>query len=685
MRRTARGLLATALALGLVLTAPAPGSTQEPEPPGRTPLRLVSQTPWVADDQPLVIDLAIPGGLPDGGSVELTLYGALTSREPLVRADRDRTLLGDVRDILSIPVELVQRVRNGDAYRLQLRTDGVESGIPVADPGVYPLEIALAGPDGEAGPSMLTFVTRYDDEARESRLWTALVLPLHAPPAFGPDGSAVLSDRARRIFEVRSALLDRYRSVPLSVVPTPETLEALAAADTQLLERVRDALRGRNVIGGPYVRLDIAAFAADPDLAGPLTDEFAAGAQALRRTLRLPFDRHTWAGSGNPTTSALDALAGAGIDRGLFREESVSATAPVTEPVVISGGTGQAFQAVLADAGLRAHVNGTADPVLMANRALADLALLASPPDDGGVATDSGDAGVAIELPATRPLPAEYLDTVLRGLSLPGPLRPVSLPALLDADLAGEVGPEPGPTVTGIPLAGADLASYSRGLELARAQLAGYQSFAGRRDDVAAELRRRLLISGSIDLTEAQRGGYLQSVTTVVRNRTAAVDVSDDTTVTLTSREGDIPLTIHNDTGGPVNVRLAFDSSNRLDFPDGPRRQVRLEEGPNRVEVPVEARSSGSFPLRITVTSPDGVLIVSRARVTVRSTFVSGVGLVLSIGALLFLVLWWALHFRSTRRNRRLVDPDELPVNTDPDQARPDEPSTGNPEDPAPV
>jgi hypothetical protein len=98
----------------------------------------------------------------------------------------------------------------------------------------------------------------------------------------------------------------------------------------------------------------------------------------------------------------------------------------------------------------------------------------------------------------------------------------------------------------------------------------------------------------------------------------------------------------------------------------------------------VEARASGSFPLRITVTSPDGVLTVTRARVTVRSTFVSGVGVVLSVGALIFLVAWWGLHFRSTRRNRRLVDPEDLPVDTDPDQAPPAG-EGGNAPDPAPV
>jgi hypothetical protein len=46
---------------------------------------------------------------------------------------------------------------------------------------------------------------------------------------------------------------------------------------------------------------------------------------------------------------------------------------------------------------------------------------------------------------------------------------------------------------------------------------------------------------------------------------------------------------------------------------------------------------------------------VSRTLVQVRSTFVSGVGVVLSFGAGLFLLLWWARNWRTVRRARRLV------------------------------
>lgn len=666
MRRRV-GLLGTVLALLIpgLLSGAGPSGAQEA--PDSRP-RLVAQTPWVAEDQPFSMAFAVHGGLPADGTIELTLYGAITDRETLIRSGTDPTRLGDVRDVLSVPTALVPRGRDG-AFRLRLATDGSNAGLPVADPGVYPLAVAVAAADGTTGPPMLTFVVRTAEDAATTPLLTAVVLPLHAPPAFGPDGRPVVSDRARRLLEVRAGLLDKYDDVPLTVVPTPETLAAVARVDPILLASVRAALADRHVVGGPYVRLDLAAFSGVPDLADPLQDQFQAGDRTLRRVLRKDIDQRTWVGAGNPTTDAIDALARAGIDRALFRQESVTgATVPINEPVVVAGATGQTIDAVLADAVLRAHVNGTGDPVLMAHRALADLALLSAPPDEGGIATDDGQAGVVLELTATRPLPAAFLDTLLEGLQAGGPTRAVSLAGLLDDDPLGDPGVEPGPVVDGIALSGQDLTAYGRNLAITRQTVDGYASFAGQADPLTRDLRRRLLVSGAVDLTESRRGAYLRSVSHAIADQTADVAITDDETVTLTSREGDIPLTIRNDTGAPVEVRLSFDSDNKLEFPDGATQRLRLDEGPNRVEVPVVARASGAFPLRITATSPDGVLTVSRARVTVRSTAVSGVGLVLSIGALLVLVVWWASHWRTARRNRRLVDP-----------------GTGNPPEPAPV
>jgi hypothetical protein len=58
--------------------------------------------------------------------------------------------------------------------------------------------------------------------------------------------------------------------------------------------------------------------------------------------------------------------------------------------------------------------------------------------------------------------------------------------------------------------------------------------------------------------------------------------------------------------------------------------------------------------MTVTVTTVDGrVALGAPARVTVRSAVFSGVGGALTLGALVFLALWWANHLRRTRRARR--------------------------------
>ncbi len=134
-----------------------------------------------------------------------------------------------------------------------------------------------------------------------------------------------------------------------------------------------------------------------------------------------------------------------------------------------------------------------------------------------------------------------------------------------------------------------------------------------------------------------------------------AVTISDARTITLTARTGSVPLTLRNDSGIPLHVLVTLDSE-RLEFPDGEVLDLVLTEEVTRVDVAVNTRTSGSFPLRIDVQSPDGLLELAATRVTIRSTAVSGVGIILSVGALVILVLWWLRDWRSGRRDRRLVE-----------------------------
>ena len=126
--------------------------------------------------------------------------------------------------------------------------------------------------------------------------------------------------------------------------------------------------------------------------------------------------------------------------------------------------------------------------------------------------------------------------------------------------------------------------------------------------------------------------------------------------VTLTSRSGKVPLNIENRLQVPAHVHVSLISA-KLDFPNGAEFDQVLAPGTTtRVDAQVTTKASGAFPLEVSVTSADQAIPVTHARFTVRSTAISGVGLVISIGAGLFLLIWWTRHFRSTRRASKLVD-----------------------------
>ena len=75
------------------------------------------------------------------------------------------------------------------------------------------------------------------------------------------------------------------------------------------------------------------------------------------------------------------------------------------------------------------------------------------------------------------------------------------------------------------------------------------------------------------------------------------------------------------------------------------------------LKVPVEARSSGVFPLDVSLWTPGGGIRLAKEQNTVRSTAVSGVGVILIIVAGLSLAFWWVRDLRHGRRARRLAPP----------------------------
>ena len=89
-------------------------------------------------------------------------------------------------------------------------------------------------------------------------------------------------------------------------------------------------------------------------------------------------------------------------------------------------------------------------------------------------------------------------------------------------------------------------------------------------------------------------------------------------------------MTILRDVGYPVHVVVQL-SSDKLQFPDGAAARLDLTRRNTTTRFTVQARTSGTFPSRSRSRSPDGTVVLSTGRFTIRSRAASGVGVILSV------------------------------------------------------
>ena len=127
------------------------------------------------------------------------------------------------------------------------------------------------------------------------------------------------------------------------------------------------------------------------------------------------------------------------------------------------------------------------------------------------------------------------------------------------------------------------------------------------------------------------------------------IELPEKRTLTITSRENDIPVTIKKKSSEKLRLKVNI-SSNRLLFPKGSSYTIELDEENTTIKIPVKARTSGSFPISIQVNSPSESILIAEQTATVRSTALSGTGVIIALGSALFLALWWAYHYKKSRR-----------------------------------
>jgi hypothetical protein len=318
---------------------------------------------------------------------------------------------------------------------------------------------------------------------------------------------------------------------------------------------------------------------------------------------------------------------------------------------------------MMSDVGLRADLvaGKGADAPLAAIELLADLSFIYyEAPNLRGPTGDAAPRGVVAVAPPAWAPDTTFVSTLLSGLQGNPVIRPVTLDQIFSQV---PVGADRQATARRPVTSGA--ASVPAGaLRGARAREAAFGSAVATSPAgtaAAQALGDQLLAAESSALTPRQQQAAVAGFESALDQQLHHLSVRSDT-IRLTAGTASVPLTVVRNTPYPVTVVVRL-TSDKLRFPSASSQVPGglcktpavessagrstfsalcvLSHATNAVYVNMRSRASGDFRVDVTLTSPQGGLVLTGGHLTVRSMSTSAVAIALSAGAAVVLLVWW--------------------------------------------
>jgi hypothetical protein len=281
-----------------------------------------------------------------------------------------------------------------------------------------------------------------------------------------------------------------------------------------------------------------------------------------------------------------------------------------------------------------------------AQRFLAGLSLIA-------LEAPSVARGIVVATPSDWSPDPTLLGLVLAGLRDNPFIRATTLDGYFTA-VPADTNADGSPIVTTLaPIRPNPPTVTARQLNAASRSLDSFRSLVGNNDPRVKQGEHAILIAPTSALDPKVAGHELATIDTAAKSFLRSISTTGRT-ITLTSRTARVPLSFRNNTGQNVRVKVHLMSS-KLTFPEGADKLLVLPPRNTTLRFLVQARASGTFTMRVTLTTADDQFTIAATEMTVRSTAFSSIGLFLTIGALAFLAFWWGNHFRRSRKARRVA------------------------------
>ena len=660
--------------LAIVLLLPFPAWAQNDE----IGLRLLSFSPWTAPDRPLQLTLELrnTGTTPlDDLAVRVTIRDRVRSRSAL-RASLDGNPSG--QPIVLTTEQVDQAVGPGAAVTVPIQRDlgslatSFRSGRAIS--GVYPLTFSVHSGQRTLAERSTAFV--FLANPPDAPLNLTWIYPLHRPLAADARGVYDRLDVTRELapngrLAATIAMLTANATTPLTVAPTGQLADQLAdlangfptsdggtvtANDPLarqaggLLAQLRTAIASPafEVASTTYARASIPRLDSE-GLRADAEQQLAEGRSEVTQVLGRAPDpalfvdgafgldarsARTYAAAGAKEV-VLDASSIPGGSLGRFGPDRV---------VEIRSSTLD-FHALVLDAPIRDRLElPNTDPVLTAMGVVAETA--------GSYFELPGLAAGRLLVIGTSSLPEPSVAAPLLGAIASAPWLRIRTASNVDAEPALSPVGDP----KGLDVLATDGSARFKQSRAARRQLDIFTDVLVKPsgDEEVARLDRTILTSESADYDRSSSGAVTLARSARDRARHHLERISiPPRRITLTSRGGQVPVTVVNRSGYTIRVRIQLDSQ-KVAFPTGSSGVIEVpgkarDASLGTLPFALEARAAGSFPVSVQIRTVDGHDIIGTGEILVRSTAVSAVTFMATAGGALFLLVAWGRRALSRR------------------------------------
>ena len=648
------GVLAVLVLMAFSNGANASARTQTAQPR----IDLVTQTVFVSDE-PAVIELRLDASTDN--TIRVRIYKARTTRDE-VRASYNASATSDEQPFSNFTCAIHQISQESpcsinDLGNLVIELPDHEIGeILRVNQGALVVAITLENSDGTIIDTLITHLLVLENQPQPA-LHIAFIADLTAPLATNADQTITLDTenllkKAQRIAA--------HRQIPITVALQPETIQALTnptlngnadlsgdrdQSNANPLAELAALLSDRPILNAPWVELDEEGWRRSGG-SSQVTEQYDYGAAVVDETLgRRPTKVTRLDKSANAQTLSLLRQNGTeavivAADQIAVNPNNIRGSRNSLAPLQLRDSNNVTMPAISIEQTLQRTLNH-ADPELGGYRVLAELVIATVNSPNGN------DQAVLLDFDQIHPA---TLKVLLNGIAQSPNLRTATLERALRVPAAQDSVGQPY-TALLQPNPAPDLSGRAADIATTKGTLDAYASMLTPSSTPITAYETLLRAAASSNLTDQQANAYTQTIFDTILVGTSNISIEPSERITLTDRRATLSLTVRNGQPIPLNVDLLF-SAEKLRFVGGERTSRTLQPGDNEVTMEVETLASGDSRISVAITSPGGQLELTEGTIGIRSTALSGLGLVISAIALAVLGGWWMQTIWRVKRNR---------------------------------